>query len=181
MLEDEGFDRRDLRDPGGRGDPAEGHSTPATNLAKALKACQKHQSSARRRKCEDAALATSCPSTRSEASRREPRAAPLCELRQLRERLVGYNERMPEDYFGEGPAARYDDAVSGRFDPSVVDPTVEFLAELAVVAQRSSLESGPDGSRCRSPARIPVHGIDLSRRWWLAFGPSRAREEIPPR
>lgn len=38
----------------------------------------------------------------------------------------------PEDgYFDEAVAARYDESVADMFQPSVVDPTVELLADLA--------------------------------------------------
>jgi SAM-dependent methyltransferase len=70
---------------------------------------------------------------------------------------------MPEDYFGEGAAARYDDAVASHFDPSVVDPAVEFLAQLA--GGGCALEFGVGTGRIALPlARrgIQVHGIDLS-------------------
>ena len=40
---------------------------------------------------------------------------------------------MPEDYFGERVAARYDESAAELFDPVVVGPVVDFLAELAVV------------------------------------------------
>src|SRR5262245_11932090 len=38
---------------------------------------------------------------------------------------------VPEDHFGEDVAARYDDSSSAMFDPSVLGPTVDLLAELA--------------------------------------------------
>lgn len=74
-----------------------------------------------------------------------------------------YNEQMPEDYFGEGHAARYDDAVSSRFDPSVVDPAVDFLAGLA--GEGAALELGIGTGRIALPLAqrgIQVHGIDLA-------------------
>ena len=37
---------------------------------------------------------------------------------------------MPENYFGERVAARYDEDAE-IFDPAVVDPVVDFLVELA--------------------------------------------------
>ena len=86
---------------------------------------------------------------------------------------------MPEDYFGEGPAARYDDAVSSRFDPSVVDPTVDFLAELA--ADGAALELGIGTGRIALPlARrgIQVHGIDLSTAMVARLRAKQGAEEI---
>jgi hypothetical protein len=38
---------------------------------------------------------------------------------------------MPENLFGEAVAASYDDDSADLFEPSVVDPVVEFLAGLA--------------------------------------------------
>ena len=38
---------------------------------------------------------------------------------------------MPEDYFGEGVAERYDTSSADMFEPDVVGPVVDFLAELA--------------------------------------------------
>jgi hypothetical protein len=36
----------------------------------------------------------------------------------------------PDGYFDERVAARYDESSSDMFDPAVVDPAVDFLAEL---------------------------------------------------
>lgn len=66
---------------------------------------------------------------------------------------------MPEDYFGEQVAARYDDST----EPMSVEPTVSFLAELA--GDGDALELGIGTGRIGLPlsARgVPVHGIDLS-------------------
>jgi hypothetical protein len=38
---------------------------------------------------------------------------------------------MPKDYFGEPVAKRYDEDTVRMFDPAVVEPAVDFLAELA--------------------------------------------------
>jgi hypothetical protein len=38
---------------------------------------------------------------------------------------------VPEDYFGEHVAARYDESAADMFEPAVVDPVVDFLADLA--------------------------------------------------
>src|SRR4051795_12805447 len=70
---------------------------------------------------------------------------------------------MPEDYFGERVAARYDD------DPEIsvaaaVDPVVDFLAGLA--GDGAALELGVGTGRIALPlaARgVAVHGIDLSQ------------------
>src|ERR671911_1857602 len=70
---------------------------------------------------------------------------------------------MPEDHFGQRVAERYDESSPEMFDPAVVDPVVDFLADLA--GQGAALELGIGTGRIALPlARrgIPVHGIDLS-------------------
>jgi SAM-dependent methyltransferase len=70
---------------------------------------------------------------------------------------------MPQDHFGEQVAARYDEQSAEMFDPAVVDPAVDFLADLA--GQGAALELGIGTGRIALPlARrgIRVHGIDLS-------------------
>ncbi|HEY7707759.1 MAG TPA: class I SAM-dependent methyltransferase [Gaiellaceae bacterium] len=70
---------------------------------------------------------------------------------------------MPEDHFGERVAARYDVSSPEMFDPAVVDPAVDFLAELA--GDGAALELGIGTGRIALPlaARgVRVHGIDLS-------------------
>jgi SAM-dependent methyltransferase len=70
---------------------------------------------------------------------------------------------MPEDHFGERVAERYDESVTDMFEPAVVDPVVDFLADLA--GHGAALELGIGTGRIALPlARrgIRVHGIDLS-------------------
>jgi SAM-dependent methyltransferase len=70
---------------------------------------------------------------------------------------------MPENYFDEPVAARYDESSADMFDPAVVEPTVEFLAGLA--GGGPALELGIGTGRIALPlARrgVRVHGIDLS-------------------
>lgn len=70
---------------------------------------------------------------------------------------------MPKDYFGERIAERYDETASDMFDPSVVDPVVDFLAHLAF--DGTALELGIGTGRIALPLAqrgIRVHGIDLS-------------------
>ena len=70
---------------------------------------------------------------------------------------------MPEDYFGERVAARYDEWDADASAPAVVDPIVDFLAALA--ADGAALELGIGTGRIALPlARrgVRVHGIDLS-------------------
>ena len=70
---------------------------------------------------------------------------------------------MPEDYFGERVAERYDEWDADASAPAVVDPIVDFLAALAGVG--AALELGIGTGRIALPlARrgVRVHGIDLS-------------------
>jgi SAM-dependent methyltransferase len=69
-----------------------------------------------------------------------------------------------DGYFGEPIAARYDQSAADMFDPAVVDPAVDFLAELAGGGR--ALELGIGTGRIALPlARrgVSVHGIELSR------------------
>jgi SAM-dependent methyltransferase len=72
---------------------------------------------------------------------------------------------MHEDgYFDEPVAARYDESSADMFDPEVVDPVVDFLAELA--GSGHALELGIGTGRIALPlARrgVSVHGIELSK------------------
>src|SRR5215218_4229110 len=70
---------------------------------------------------------------------------------------------MPEDYFGERVAARYDETSGDMFDPGVVEPTVDFLAELA--GDGAALELGIGTGRLALPLSrrgVRIHGIDDS-------------------
>src|SRR5687768_5645229 len=70
---------------------------------------------------------------------------------------------MPEDHFGEQVAAGYDESSADMFQPAVLDPTVDFLAELA--GNGAALELGIGTGRVALPLSrrgIPVQGIDLS-------------------
>ena len=69
-----------------------------------------------------------------------------------------------DGYFGEPVATTYDDTSADMFDPAVVGPTVDFLADLAGTGR--ALELGIGTGRIALPlaARgVEVHGIDLSR------------------
>ena len=73
---------------------------------------------------------------------------------------------MPHDdgYFDERVAARYDESAADMFAPSVVEPVVAFLADLAGGGQ--ALELGIGTGRIALPLAergVPVHGIELSR------------------
>jgi SAM-dependent methyltransferase len=69
-----------------------------------------------------------------------------------------------DGYFDERVAARYDESSADMFDPAVVDPAVDFLAELA--GSGRALELGIGTGRIALPLAqrgVPVHGIELSR------------------
>jgi SAM-dependent methyltransferase len=69
-----------------------------------------------------------------------------------------------DGYFDERVAGTYDDTTAELFDPVVVEPTVDFLAELAGTGR--ALELGIGTGRIALPlaARgVEVHGIELSR------------------
>jgi SAM-dependent methyltransferase len=73
---------------------------------------------------------------------------------------------LPGDdgYFDERVAARYDESEEEMFDSAVIQPTVDFLAELA--GDGRALELGIGTGRIAVPlARrgVAVHGIDMSR------------------
>jgi SAM-dependent methyltransferase len=70
---------------------------------------------------------------------------------------------VPETYFDERIATRYDAYWSNLFEPAVVDPAVSFLADLA--GTRAALELGIGTGRLALPLSrrgVRVHGIDLS-------------------
>jgi len=70
---------------------------------------------------------------------------------------------LPEDFFGEAVAERYDADESQISSPEVVGATIDLLAELA--GSGSALEFGIGTGRIALPLSergVPVHGIDLS-------------------
>ena len=72
--------------------------------------------------------------------------------------------RRDDGYFDERVAARYHESAADMFDPAVVDPAVDLLAELA--GSGRALELGIGTGRIALPLAqrgIPVHGIDLSQ------------------
>jgi hypothetical protein len=82
---------------------------------------------------------------------------------------------MPENYFGEGVAERYDESSPEMFDPAVVGPVVDFLAGLA--GDGPALELGIGTGRIAIPSAAAGSGSMGStcrRRWWPSCGPSRA-------
>jgi hypothetical protein len=56
---------------------------------------------------------------------------------------------VSKDYFGERIAERYDETASDMFDPSAVNPVVDFLADLASTVPRWNSASVPAGLRYR--------------------------------
>jgi SAM-dependent methyltransferase len=73
---------------------------------------------------------------------------------------------LPGDdgYFDERVAARYDESEEEMFDSAVIQPTVDFLAELA--GDGRALELGIGTGRIAVPLAqrgVAVHGIDMSR------------------
>jgi len=86
---------------------------------------------------------------------------------------------VPEDYFGEHVAARYDADDTEMFDPAVVEPVVDFLAGLA--RGGPALELGIGTGRFALPLAqrgIRVHGIDLSEAMVARLRAKRGAEEI---
>jgi SAM-dependent methyltransferase len=70
---------------------------------------------------------------------------------------------VPEDYFDEPVAQRYETYWPESFEPDIVDPAVSFLAELAGTG--AALELGIGTGRIALPLRqrgVRVHGIELS-------------------
>jgi len=70
---------------------------------------------------------------------------------------------MPENFFDERVAERYDADAGDMFDPVILDPAVTFLAELA--GSGRALELGIGTGRVALPLQqqgVEVHGIDLS-------------------
>jgi SAM-dependent methyltransferase len=88
---------------------------------------------------------------------------------------------MPDEdgYFGEPVAAKYDESSNEMFQPEVVGPTVDFLAELA--GDGRVLELGIGTGRIALPlaARgVSVHGIELSRAMVARMRAKPGGEEI---
>ena len=68
-----------------------------------------------------------------------------------------------DGYFDEPVAARYDESSAKMFDPTVVTPTVDFLAALA--GNGRALEFGIGTGRIAIPLLqrgVAVHGIEMS-------------------
>jgi SAM-dependent methyltransferase len=84
-----------------------------------------------------------------------------------------------DGYFGERVAARYDESAADMFDPAVVDPVVDFLADLARSGR--ALELGIGTGRIAVPLAqrgVPVHGIELSEAMAARLRAKPGAEEI---
>jgi SAM-dependent methyltransferase len=76
----------------------------------------------------------------------------------------GDDDRMPKIWFDERIARTYDAASAAMFDPAVVEPAVDFLADLAG-ADATALELAIGTGRIALPLSrrgVRVHGIELS-------------------
>ena len=86
---------------------------------------------------------------------------------------------MPEDHFGERVAERYDESSADMFEPAVVEPAVDFLADLA--GSGAALELGIGTGRIALPLAgrgVHVHGIDLSEAMVARLRAKPGAEEI---
>jgi SAM-dependent methyltransferase len=84
-----------------------------------------------------------------------------------------------DGYFDESVAARYDESSADMFDPAVLDPVVDFLAELA--GDGAALELGIGTGRVAlalSRRGVRVHGIDLSEAMVARLRAKPGAEEI---
>ncbi|MFJ8820174.1 class I SAM-dependent DNA methyltransferase [Streptomyces sp. NPDC102467] len=86
----------------------------------------------------------------------------------------------PDGYFPERIAATYDQSSARMFTPEVLDPTVDFLAQLADTGP--ALEFGIGTGRIALPLAergIRVHGIDLSRAMAARLHAKPGGDQIP--
>jgi SAM-dependent methyltransferase len=87
--------------------------------------------------------------------------------------------REDDGYFDERVASRYDESSVEMFDPAIVDPVVDFVAELAGGGR--VLELGIGTGRIALPlARrgVPVQGIELSQAMVARLRSKPGGEEI---
>jgi SAM-dependent methyltransferase len=87
---------------------------------------------------------------------------------------------VPENYFGDRVAARYDESEGEMFEPATVAATVDFLAVLA--GDGAALELGIGTGRIALPLAqrgVRVHGIDLSEAMVAKLREKPGGAEIP--
>jgi SAM-dependent methyltransferase len=87
---------------------------------------------------------------------------------------------VAKDYFGEHIAERYDESSDEMFAPEIVEPTVDFLAELA--GEGAALELGIGTGRIALPLAqrgVRVHGIDLSEAMVARLKAKPGGDDIP--
>src|SRR4051812_26610169 len=80
--------------------------------------------------------------------------------------LARYGRGVDDEdgYFGKDVAPGYDESSAERFEPGVLNPTVDLLAELAGDGRALELAIGTGRVALPLAARgVPVHGIDMSR------------------
>jgi SAM-dependent methyltransferase len=84
-----------------------------------------------------------------------------------------------DGYFDQHVAARYDESAADMFEPSVLNPVVDFLVDLAHSGR--ALELGIGTGRIALPlARrgVQVHGIELSRAMVARLRAKRGGDDI---
>jgi SAM-dependent methyltransferase len=85
-----------------------------------------------------------------------------------------------DGYFDERVAARYDESDAEMFDPAVIDPVVEFLAQAAGGGR--ALELGIGTGRIALPLAqrgVPVQGIELSEAMVARLRAKPGGKDIP--
>ena len=87
---------------------------------------------------------------------------------------------MPENYFGENVAARYDDTLGAYGEPAAIDAAVDFLAGLAGDGGALELAIGTGRIALPLAARgVSVAGIDLSEAMVARLRAKPGGAEIP--
>jgi SAM-dependent methyltransferase len=85
-----------------------------------------------------------------------------------------------DGFFDERVAARYDESEADVFDPAVVDPAVDFLADLAGDGLALELAIGTGRIALPLAARgVEVHGIELSKAMAARLGEKPGGDQIP--
>jgi SAM-dependent methyltransferase len=87
---------------------------------------------------------------------------------------------VPENYFGEDVAARYDEDLGRWGDPDAIEPAVDFLVEAANGGAALELAIGTGRIALPLAARgVPVQGIDLSEAMVARLRAKPGGAEIP--